>query len=65
VAEALRRWLEAGTGRPPDRRALDRVGAVVHLDATAAEVGEGWRVARTGGRLRLERVTGAEGPPLG
>jgi tRNA(Ile)-lysidine synthase len=65
AAEALRRWLEAGTGRPPDRRALERVVAVVRGDTTGTEVSGGWRVARRGGRLRLERETGPGGPPLG
>jgi tRNA(Ile)-lysidine synthase len=65
AGEALRRWLEAVTGRPPDRAALDRLRGVVHHQAVAAEVAGGWRVVRSGGRLRLERVIGSGGPPLG
>lgn len=61
AAEALRRWLEGTTGRPPDRAALERVAAVVRHEAIAAEVAGGWRVARRGGRLRLEQVTGHGG----
>ena len=62
VAEALRRWLESSTGRPPSGAALARATDVALLRARAAEVGGGWRVARTGGRLRLDggRGTGAD-----
>lgn len=56
AAEALRRWVEAGTGRPPDRAGLERLVAVVRHEAVAAELAGGWRVARTGGRLRLEPI---------
>ena len=34
---------------------VDRVLAVVNHDARAADVQAGWRVERTGGRLRVER----------
>jgi tRNA(Ile)-lysidine synthase len=61
VAEALRRWLETSTGRPPSRRALERVRDVALLRVRATEVGGGWRVARTGGRLRLDAAPGGGG----
>jgi tRNA(Ile)-lysidine synthase len=53
---ALRRWLRAASpdGHPPDAAALDRVLAIVRGEAVATDVGGGWRVARTAGRLRLE-----------
>jgi tRNA(Ile)-lysidine synthase len=60
AAEALRRWLESGTGRPPSRAALARVRRVVLLQDRAAEVGEGWRVERSQGRLRLTRAAAAD-----
>ncbi len=59
---AVRRWLRtAGPGGveryAPDGAATERVLAVARGDAVACELAGGWRVARTGGRLRLE-------PPL-
>jgi tRNA(Ile)-lysidine synthase len=60
--EALRCWLEAGTGSPPDGQALERVWSVAVGERLAAEVAGGWRVARTAGRLRLEPITGSATP---
>ncbi len=56
---AIRRWLRsaAADGQPPDAATVERVVRVARQEAVAAEVGAGRRVARTGGRLRLE-------PPL-
>jgi tRNA(Ile)-lysidine synthase len=53
---ALRRWLRTASpeGHPPDAAALERVLGVVRGDAVATDLGGGWRVARTAGRLRLE-----------
>jgi tRNA(Ile)-lysidine synthase len=56
---AVRNWLRAsGPGgreqHPPDAAAVERVLAVARDEAVACEVGGGWRVARTRGRLRLE-----------
>jgi tRNA(Ile)-lysidine synthase len=64
---AVREWLK-GCDRerhPPDGAAVERVLAVARLDVRATEVGDGWRVARTDGRLRLERSvrSGAEPEP--
>lgn len=58
AAEALRRWLEGHTGRPPDAAALARTLAVARSERLATEVPDGWRVARRGGRLRLEAGAG-------
>ena len=60
---AVRRWLRtAGPGgperHPPDASATDRVLAVARGDAVACEVPGGWRIARTGGRLRVDRPGG-------
>jgi tRNA(Ile)-lysidine synthase len=54
---ALRRWIRETTGaeHPVDAAALDRVLAVVALEVRATQIEGGWRVARTAGRLRLER----------
>jgi tRNA(Ile)-lysidine synthase len=57
---AVRRWLrDAGTGGDerygPDAAATDRVLAVARGEAVACELTGGWRVARTGSRLRVER----------
>lgn len=53
---AVRRWLRACSpeGHPPDADAVERVLAVARQEAVATEVAGGWRVARSGGRLRLE-----------
>lgn len=53
---ALRRWLVAEVGpHPPDRATVQRVLAVADGRWRATEVGGGYRVARSNGRLRLER----------
>lgn len=54
---ALRRWVAAGTDldHPLDAAAVERALAVAAGDARAADLLGGWRVARTRGRLRLER----------
>ena len=39
---------------PPDLAAVDRVLSVVTGEARATDIGGGWRVQRTAGRLRLE-----------
>ncbi|HEX6567941.1 MAG TPA: tRNA lysidine(34) synthetase TilS [Acidimicrobiales bacterium] len=56
---AVRRWLRAaGPGGPerhaPGAAATARVLSVARGEAVACELPGGWRVARTGGRLRLE-----------
>jgi tRNA(Ile)-lysidine synthase len=55
AAEALRRWVEQVTGRPPDRAALGRALAVVDHRAVAAQLPGGWRLTRHQSRLRLDR----------
>ncbi|MFN3216987.1 MAG: tRNA lysidine(34) synthetase TilS [Acidimicrobiales bacterium] len=53
--EAIRTWIRSawGSPHPPDLAAVDRVLAVAALDIRATDVGSGWRVERTTGRLRL------------
>jgi len=53
---AVRRWLRScsAEGHPPDGPTVERVLAVARLEIRATEIGGGWRVARTEGRLRLE-----------
>ena len=49
---ALRAWLRGALGgRPPSSAAVERVMAVVRLEARAAEVGRGVTVRRRAGRL--------------
>jgi tRNA(Ile)-lysidine synthase len=58
---AIRRWwrIETGEIHPPDHRALARILEVADPRGPArADVANGWRVARTAGRLRLERDPG-------
>ncbi|HET6953209.1 MAG TPA: tRNA lysidine(34) synthetase TilS, partial [Acidimicrobiales bacterium] len=57
---AVRRWLRAagpggGDRHPPDAAAVERVLAVARGEAVACQVAGGWRVARSRGRLRVER----------
>ncbi len=56
AAEAVRAWLRAGSagGHPPDTATVARVLAVARLEARATDVGGGWRVRRSEGRLHLE-----------
>ena len=59
---AVRQWLRSagpgGTERhAPDAAATERVLAVARGEAVACELAGGWRVARSQGRLRLERPT--------
>lgn len=51
---AVRAWLRpTAEGQPPGAAAVERVLAVARGDHVATEIAGGWRVARTGGRLRL------------
>jgi tRNA(Ile)-lysidine synthase len=52
---AVRAWVREGTGsdHPPDAATVERVLAVARGEARGTEVGGGWSVARTEGRLRL------------
>ncbi|HUS61913.1 MAG TPA: tRNA lysidine(34) synthetase TilS [Acidimicrobiales bacterium] len=56
---AVRRWIAAydDERHPPDLAAVDRVLAVARGEVTACEVAGGVRIARTAGRLRVERPT--------
>lgn len=52
---AIRTWLRSiGAGHPPDGPTVARVLDVASGRIRATDVGGGWRVARTAGRLRLE-----------
>jgi len=52
---AVRAWLRStGAGHPPDGATVARVLDVAAGRSRATDVGAGWRVARTAGRLRLE-----------
>jgi tRNA(Ile)-lysidine synthase len=53
---AVRRWLRSCSAEmhPPDAEAVDRVLSVARGQHRATEIGGGWRVARTSGRLRSE-----------
>jgi tRNA(Ile)-lysidine synthase len=57
AGEVVRRWHREVTGasHPPDRATVERVLDVARGTARGAEVGEGWRVERTAGRLRMVR----------
>lgn len=60
---AFRRWWRDVTdgAPPPDERAMTRVLGVAAGSAVACDVTAGWRVARSGGRLRLIGPTGDGG----
>ncbi len=52
---AIRTWLRSTSAErhPPDAATVDRVLAVARHDAVATDVGSGWRVTRSAGRLML------------
>jgi tRNA(Ile)-lysidine synthase len=53
---AVRAWLSAAErdgGHPPDAATVGRVLAVARGEAVGADVGRGWQVRRSKGRLRL------------
>ncbi|MEX2659781.1 MAG: tRNA lysidine(34) synthetase TilS [Acidimicrobiales bacterium] len=53
---AVRRWLAAAAPpHPPDAASVERVLAVARGETVATELAGGLRVARTAGRLRIER----------
>ena len=52
---AVRRWLSAGCGHPPDAATVERVLAVARGEVRATELGGGRRLVRTRNVLRLER----------
>jgi tRNA(Ile)-lysidine synthase len=58
AGQVVRRWHRAATGaeHPPDRAAVERVLQVARGSVRAADVGDGWRVERTAGRLRMVRA---------
>ena len=64
---AVRAWLRpcSDERHPPDAATVERVLAVARLEHRATEVGGGWRVARTAGRLRLERGDDHHPSPVG
>lgn len=57
---AVRRWLRAETGsvHPPDAATVARVLEVAAGAARGTDVGGGWQVRRTAGRLRLQAPGG-------
>ena len=57
AGEVVRRWHRDTTGasHPPDRATVQRVLAVAEGRVRGADVGGGWRVERTAGRLRMVR----------
>ena len=63
----VRDWLRSCSAErhPPDAATVERVLGVARLDHLATEIGDGWRVARTAGRLRLERGDGQDSAPVG
>jgi tRNA(Ile)-lysidine synthase len=73
AAHAVRRWVRSATGsdHPPDRAAVGRVLAVASGRAVGCELAGGWRVRRSGGRMRLDAPPAEVGrsstaaPPVG
>lgn len=55
---AVRGWLtgRVGDGHPPSLAVVERVLGVARGEMARADLVDGWRVARTGQRLRLERI---------
>lgn len=67
VARLLRRWWRETTGvdHAPDHAATLRMIDVVRGVTSRCDVVSGWRLARTSGRLRLERQATAHSPEAG
>ena len=65
ASEALRRWWrsETATHYAPDAAAVERMLSVARGEAVAADVVDGWRIARTAQRLRLDPPLGDVGEP--
>ncbi|MEL7208883.1 MAG: tRNA lysidine(34) synthetase TilS, partial [Actinomycetota bacterium] len=61
---AVRSWIVAttGSGHPPDAATVGRALDVAANRTRACEIGDGWRLARTEGRLRLERSGSVPAP---
>jgi tRNA(Ile)-lysidine synthase len=57
AGQVVRRWHRdaIGASHPPDRATVGRVLEVARGEVRGAEVGDGWRVERTDGRLRMVR----------
>jgi tRNA(Ile)-lysidine synthase len=55
AAAAVRRWLRtiSAEHHPPDHATVERVLAVARGESLATDVGQGWRVTRSSGVLRL------------
>jgi len=60
---AVRAWLrtETGAAHPPDSATVARVLAVARGEAVGTDVGVGWSVRRSAGRLRVVGPVGAAG----
>jgi tRNA(Ile)-lysidine synthase len=58
AGQVVRRWHRDVTGaeHPPDRATVERVLDVARGTSRAADIGDGWRVERTSGRLRMVRA---------
>jgi tRNA(Ile)-lysidine synthase len=54
AAAALRRWLRTDDGHPPSAAEVERVMQVARRERRACEISGHRRVARSGGRLRVE-----------
>ncbi|MEI7886359.1 MAG: tRNA lysidine(34) synthetase TilS [Actinomycetes bacterium] len=62
AAEVIRLWWSRSTGivYPPDAAAIARILSVARGDSVSCEVGSGWRVMRTAGRLSLQHAAASE-----
>ena len=62
AAEVIRRWWIDGTGLgyPPDAAAMARILDVAAGRSVGCEVGSGWSVRRSGGRLALRHMSSTE-----
>lgn len=60
---ALRAFIagSTGAGHPPDAATVERALGVARVEAVATDLGRGWRLARSGGRLRIEAPDGRPG----
>ena len=67
AAQVVRMWWVRTTGivYPPDAAAIDRILSVASGQSVSCQVGSGWSVMRTAGRLSLQQAVASAGGPVG
>jgi tRNA(Ile)-lysidine synthase len=66
AAQVIRLWWEQTTaiGYPPDAAAIERILCVARGQSVSCQVGNGWSVMRSAGRLSLQQAVASAGGPV-